>query len=76
MKTTPPPAAPTIGAIARELGEPVHRVQYAVKTRGIEPEYMAGNLRVFGLDAVDRIADVLRQIDRQSPLERQAAPPL
>jgi hypothetical protein len=55
----------TIGAIARELGEPIHRVDYAVRTRGIEPEAIAGNIRVFPPEAVERIAEVLRQIDRQ-----------
>jgi ribosomal protein L19E len=57
--------APTIGAIARKLGEPIHRVEYAVRTRRIEPECLAGNIRVFAPDAVDRVADALREIDRQ-----------
>ena len=59
----PQKAALTIGAIARELGEPVHRVQYVVKTRAIEPEAMAGNLRIFPPEAVERVADILRTID-------------
>jgi hypothetical protein len=60
-----PQAALTIGAIARELGEPIHRVQYAVKTRGITPEAVAGNIRVFPPETVERVADILRAIDRQ-----------
>jgi hypothetical protein len=60
-----PHAALTIGAIARELGEPVHRVQYAVKTRGIQPEAVAGNIRVFPSETVERVAEILREIDRQ-----------
>jgi hypothetical protein len=53
----------TIGAIAHELNEPIHRVQYAVRTRAIEPEAMAGHIRVFPPEAVGRIADILRDID-------------
>jgi hypothetical protein len=60
-----PQAALTIGAIARELGEPIHRVQYAVKTRGIKPEAVAGNIRVFPPETVERVADILSDIDRQ-----------
>lgn len=59
-------AAPTIGAIARELNEPLHRVQYAIRTRGIEPESMAGHIRVFPPETVERVAAILRDIDRQA----------
>ncbi len=57
--------ARTVGRIARELNEPIHRVDYAIRTRGIEPEFTAGHLRVFSEDAVERIAEILREIDRQ-----------
>jgi len=68
-------AALTIGAIARELGEPIHRVQYVIRTRGIDPEVMAGNIRVFADDVVERVADILQEIDRQKPSDdRQNAP--
>ena len=53
----------TIGAIARELGEPIHRVEYAIRTRGIKAECLAGHVRVFGADVIDRVADILREID-------------
>jgi hypothetical protein len=56
----------TVGAIARELGEPIHRVQYAIRTRDIEPEAMAGHIRVFAPDTIDRVADILCDIDRQA----------
>jgi hypothetical protein len=60
-----PLSALTIGAIARELGEPIHRIQYAVKTRGIKPAAVAGHIRVFAPETVERVADILRDIDRQ-----------
>jgi hypothetical protein len=56
----------TVDAIARALNEPIHRVQYAIKTRGIEPESMVGHICVFSPEAVDRLACILRDIDRQS----------
>ena len=59
-------SALTIGAIARGLGEPIHRVQYAVKTRGIEPESVAGNLRIFPPESLEHIAEILRGIDHQA----------
>jgi hypothetical protein len=61
-----PLRALTIGAIASELYEPVHRVQYAIKTRGIEPESVAGNIRVFAPETVERVAAILHEIDRQA----------
>jgi hypothetical protein len=64
----------TIGAIAHALGEPVHRIQYAIKTRGIEPEAMAGNLRIFAPETVERVADILRGIDRQAAHRQGVAP--
>jgi hypothetical protein len=68
----------TIGAIARELGEPIHRIEYVIKTRGIEPECVAGHIRVFGADVVERIAEILRGIDRahgqhEAPARREVS---
>jgi hypothetical protein len=67
----------TTGAIARELGESIYRVQYAVRTRGIESEAVAGNLRIFPPEAVKRIAGILHDIDsqrdRRSAVARQTA---
>lgn len=57
------PAMPTIGEIARRLSEPVHRVQYVIRARGIRPCGWAGNVRVFPEDAVDIIAAELQRID-------------
>jgi hypothetical protein len=61
----------TIGAIARELREPIHRVQYAIRTRAIEPEAIAGNLRIFTHEAVEQIAEILRDIDRQAARRKE-----
>jgi hypothetical protein len=61
-----PLRALTIGAIASELNEPIHRVQYAIRTRGIEPEAVAGHVRVFPPETVERLANILGEIDRQA----------
>lgn len=54
---------PTVGEIARRTGYPIHRVEYAIRTRGIAPAGRAGNTRVFREDDVQRIADELRHMD-------------
>ena len=56
----------TLGAIARELGKPIHRIEYAIRTRGIEPEAVAGRIRLYDEDIVERVAEILREIDRQA----------
>jgi hypothetical protein len=63
---SPRKSALTIGAIARELHEPIHRVEYAIRTRAIEPEAMAGHIRVFPPETVEQVAAILRDIDRQA----------
>jgi hypothetical protein len=68
-----PYQALTIGAIARELNEPVHRVQYAVKTRGLVPEAVAGHIRVFPPESIERVAEILREIDQQAAAGRDGA---
>jgi hypothetical protein len=54
---------PTIGEIARRLGEPVHRIEYVIRARHIRPTGWAGNARVFPEDAVEAIATELQRID-------------
>jgi hypothetical protein len=61
-----PHRALTVGQIASNLNEPVWRVQYVLKTRGIRPEAVAGHIRVFSPDAVEEIAQAVREIDRQN----------
>jgi hypothetical protein len=57
------PTLPTIGEIARRLGEPIHRVEYVIRARRIRPCGWAGNARVFPEEAVDAIALELHRID-------------
>lgn len=59
------PLVPTVGEIARRLKAPVHRVEYVIRTRGIQPIGRAGNARVFAATDVERIGSELRCIDAE-----------
>jgi hypothetical protein len=59
---------PTVGEIARRLGEPVHRVEYVIRSRKIRPATRAGNYRLFAGEDVRRIADELQRIDQRAAL--------
>jgi hypothetical protein len=56
---------PTVGEIARRLGEPLHRVEYIIRARNIQPSGRAGNCRVFTDADVAYIAAQLRRIDAE-----------
>lgn len=63
MQPKRPPQLDTVGRIADRHGVPLHRVQYVVRTKGIEPTAIAGRLRLFDRDAVARIRYELNLID-------------
>jgi hypothetical protein len=61
---TPVPRLRTLGVIAVELGEPLHRVRYVLRTRPyITPSALAGRLRLFDRAAVAMIRQALNAID-------------
>ena len=60
----PPPSLPTLGVIAAELGAPLHRVAYAIRSRGIRPTARAGRLRLYDAAAVERIRVALAEIQK------------
>lgn len=55
----------TVGDVARELGEPRPRVQYAIEKIGIHERSRAGILRLFSRDQLPSIRAALETI-RQS----------
>jgi hypothetical protein len=58
------PALRTPGVIAKELGEPLHRVLYILRTRPyITPSALAGRLRLYDRAAVAMIRQALNGID-------------
>lgn len=55
--------AATVGEIARSVAQPLHRVTYLIRARGIRPTLRVGNLRLFGEKDVEFIKRELRRID-------------
>jgi len=54
------PRLRTPGVIAKELGEPLHRVEYILRTRPhIVPSARAGQLRLYSREAVSLICHEL-----------------
>jgi hypothetical protein len=52
-----------VGQIAQRLNEPLHRVEYAIKSRHIKPVAIGGNARIFDEQDVERIAAALLEMD-------------
>jgi DNA-binding NtrC family response regulator len=69
--STGAPTMPTIGEIARRLGEPHHRIEYVIRSRGICPSGWAGNARIFSENAVEEIAMELKRIDSAKHVHNQ-----
>lgn len=59
------PAASTVGEIARRLGEPLHRIEYVIRTRGLKPVSRAGHAGIYSEGDVQYIACELRRIDEE-----------
>ena len=55
----------TVGQIARDLGEPEHRVKHIVNSRRIESLGRVGIIRLYGPAAVDRVRKELHDIDER-----------
>jgi hypothetical protein len=61
---TNPPRLLTVGRIAAELGEPLHRVVRVLATRRhIRPSAYAGTLRLYDRQAVAMVRHELNTID-------------
>ena len=68
----------TLGEVVRELEEPLHRVEYVIRLRGIKPLATLSNVRVFVIGDDVSVAAALRDIKahRQSvDLARASARP-
>ena len=62
------PRLRTVGVIADDLSEPIHRVDYAIRAFEIKPAATAGRLRLFDLAAVEQIWQALNPAG-SDPLE-------
>lgn len=71
MTTEQTPRLRTPGVIARELGEPLHRILHVLRTRSfIAPSARAGRLRLYDLEAVARIRHALNAMDARKGVHR------
>jgi hypothetical protein len=55
----------SLGEIARRFNRPLHRVEYVVRTRNIEPLIAAGGRNFYSEASAQRIESELRRIDLQ-----------
>lgn len=60
----------TITELSSETGLARHRISYALRTQGIEPERRIGNTNVFSEVAVQRVLEALadNMLGRTSPM--------
>ena len=63
MPAAATPALLTVGEIARRLNEPLHRIEYVIRSRSISAVGRAGVARVFTEADVSHIGSELRRID-------------
>ncbi len=64
MKTAP--TLITAGVMANVIGEPLHRIQYILRTREhIRPSAFAGRLRLYDHAALGKVRQELRAIDKR-----------
>ena len=62
------PSLPTVGEIARRLHVPLHRVEYVLRSREVQPAGRAGNALVYSEADVAYVASELRRIeDKRRP---------
>ena len=60
-----PPTVPTVGAIARREGVPTHRIEYIIRSRGMQPAGRAGSAYIYSEADFQKIAGELRRIQRE-----------
>ena len=58
-----PTRALTVGEIAVRLGQPVHRIEYVIDSRGLRPTVWAGHARIFSESDLQFIESVLHRMD-------------
>jgi hypothetical protein len=64
MTTERPPTLLTPGVMARELGEPLHRINNVLATRShIRPRARGGTLRLYDRGALAMVKSELARID-------------
>ena len=64
----------TIGDVVRLTGEELHRVEYAIRSRRIQPVRRVGNVDLYDAAGVEQIRTALTEI-QQSNARRAARSP-
>jgi len=59
----------TVGDLAAQLGQSIHRVQYLIHSRALCPVRRVGNLRVFDESALMALRKAAAEADRRSGKE-------
>jgi len=59
----------TIGEIARRLNAPLHRIEYLIRARGIEPVQRAGILRIFSEEDFEVLAAEHERLEQRAAQE-------
>jgi hypothetical protein len=59
------PKALTVGEIGRRLSEPVHRIEYVIRSRNVKPVSVAGAARVFSEHDLSFIRSEIRRIEEE-----------
>ncbi len=54
----------SLGEISRQLHVPIHRVEYVVRTRNIEPTLIAGGRHFYSESSIQRIGNEIKRIDQ------------
>lgn len=67
MATTAKPRILTSGDIARRLDVPLERVKYIIMRDRLDAVGVAGRVRLFGEDALERVRAGLERSNRHSP---------
>ena len=58
------------GGIARELGLPIHRVDYVIQSRRLKPSIVVGGRKLYVRQVLDRVNAEIQQIDSERRASR------
>lgn len=64
----------TIGEISKSMNEPVHRLRYAIASRGIAPTLVAGGYKLYDDGAVEQIRGAISTIEQRTTTRRAQVP--
>ena len=62
----------SVGEMAEQTSEPLHRVTSAISSRSIEPTLVVGGRRLYDAVAMARIRQILKGIDQRKGARHEA----